>query len=159
MLVLGIDPGASTGWCVYDTQSGRAVWSSTTREAAIPDDLHDHERAAIERPRGYGPTRPQVVDCAWIAGVLSATVAHRTGVQVVPIERKDVRRQLTEATLGVVSVRTDATAWAALCLTHGGDQAGKRGGKLHGVKSHERAALALAYAYARRYGWLDELPF
>lgn len=45
-------------------------------------------------------------------------------------------------------VRDDKTSWQALQVLHGGDKAAKKGGPLHGVKSHQRAALAAVIAWA-----------
>lgn len=164
MRVLGIDPGATSGWCIYDTD-GRVLGAGCFVDDIVPHDeptvtlWQTADRCVIERPRGYGPTRPQVVDCAWVAGRLSLLVQDATGRMVNPMERKDVRKQLQLATLGTVRVTNDASAWAALLLIHGGDDAGKKGGALHGVKSHARAALAVSVAYARLNAWLDDLPF
>jgi predicted secreted protein len=68
---------------------------------------------------------------------------------VLELTRREVKLALSEATQRDVVVTDDATAWAALKLLHG-DLCDKKGGALHGVKAHERAALAVAVAFALR---------
>jgi Holliday junction resolvasome RuvABC endonuclease subunit len=149
-LVLGVDPGATTGWCVYDDYTRCVVESGTFQGDAI--DSSDAwswtwkvGSIVIERPVAHGPTRPQVVECARTEGILFATL-RREGLRVLELTRLQVKQALTIATHGEVQVRNDATAWAALKLLHGGDGCDKRGGALHGVKAHGRAALAVAVA-------------
>lgn len=147
-VILGIDPGARTGWALYDSAARRVLAAGMFEEHLRSPEFTAAESRAevivIERPMGYGPTYPQVVDAAWIAGQLAA----HCGAQ--PITRRDIKRILTAATQRDVVVKDDASAWAALKLVHGGDDAAKKGGCLHGVRSHERAALAVAVAWALR---------
>lgn len=161
MRILGIDPGATTGWCLYDT-AGHVVDCGTFREAdflAIPGTVFGKVDAAVlERPVAHGPTRPQVVDCAWIAGQLWRDAQGILGRERCHLlTRLDVRQRLTAATHGVARVVNDSTAWAALVLLHGeGSDRKPRtrkgvvvepGGPLGMVTSHARAALAVAYAW------------
>lgn len=153
MNILAIDPGATTGWVVYDATAGRVSAAGCFLEhlAEFPAATSGGpiEVVAIERPRGYGPTRPQLVECGIVFGRLVERMASIYGAtRIQEILRLDVCKQLSAATHGEVRVRNDATAWAALLLLHGGDQAAKKGGPLHGVKSHARAALAVAVACA-----------
>lgn len=152
MRVLGIDPGMTTGWCLYDASERRVVAAGNFREA-IPDvnmPEHGYDTVVIERPKGYGPTRPQLVECGIVAGDLfrriADTVPYREPEWML---RLDVCKALSEATHGEVRVRNDATAWAALKLLHG-ENCDKKGGALYGVKSHARAALAVSVAWALR---------
>jgi hypothetical protein len=149
MKILGIDPGATTGWCVYDTEARRVIASAHLASFEMPPlDLPCRpDYAVLERPRGYGPTRPQVVDCAYVAGRLVERVQRELYLDVHELERREICRRLSDAMHGTVNVRNDATAWAALLALHGGDGAAKKGGPLHGVRSHERAALAVAFAW------------
>lgn len=160
MRVLGIDPGATTGWCLYtDTDGGRfAQAQGMFREAEMTPEFAIARRNAdvvvLERPVAHGPTRPQVVDCAWFAGKIAAM----TGA--ITMTRLEIRQTLTAATHGVVTVRNDATAWAAVVLLHGdgSDRKPKRrkgvvveaGGPLGEVTAHARAALAVAVAFVLR---------
>jgi hypothetical protein len=144
--ILGVDPGETTGWAVYNTLSRRVEQSGQFATYLLPliaASLADAcDRIVIERPVAHGPTRPQVVECAWIAGRLIERLGRRCEERT----RLDVKKALTAATHGEVVVRNDATAWAALLLLHGGAADAKKNGPLHGVRAHERAALAVAYA-------------
>ena len=169
-LLCGIDPGEKTGWCLYDPDARRVVRACTMPVAAQPPMEFFYGCPAptrqinfsIERPKGYGVTFPDVVECGITYGMLWERLA------VHPCEwiyRRDVCRILSDATNGEVRVRNDSTAWAALCLLHG-DGADKKpktkkgvvvepGGPLAGVRSHERAALAVAVAcYIKKGGKL-----
>lgn len=150
MLILGLDPGATSGWVLYDAEAKRVVDCGTFKETNAPQELVDdlrHDYCVIERPVAYGPTRPQVVDCAWHAGQLAIVM------QAIPMTRREVKQLLTEATNRDVRVVDDASAWAALVLLHGegSDQKPtkkREGGCIGRVTSHERAALALVVAWA-----------
>lgn len=148
MRVLGIDPGDRTGWAVYDDTTRRVARAGTVDGTAIPwADIGPVDVIAIERPEAYGPARPQVVDCAWTAGAIWADAAHHAE-SVVALTRRRVVRIVSDA-LGA-QVRGDAQVWRALCDLHGGAKvAAAKGGPLHGVTSHARAALAVAYAAAQ----------
>lgn len=152
MKILAIDPGSKTGWCVYESETRRVIESGTSADieviAEAPRDGIDF--VVIERPKGYGPTRPQLVDCGYVCGYIVGALESAPGcVDVEQLTRLEVCKALTEATHGEVRVRNDATAWAALKLLHG-DGCDKKGGALHGVRAHERAALAVAVAWALR---------
>jgi len=151
--VLGIDPGNATGWCCYDIIAHRVTASGHFPEDQVPAPTAVPEwgnclDVVLERPVAHGPTYPQVVDCAWFAGSLARLFRMRCdpGFFHVLI-RRDIKRILTDATAGDVRVKNDATAWAALKLLHGGEASAKKGGCLYGVKSHSRAALAVAVAW------------
>jgi hypothetical protein len=76
--------------------------------------------------------------------------------------RIEVKKILSAATHGEIIVRNDSTAWAALKLLHGDgcDKKPRRkkgqivdpGGCIGNVKSHERAALAVAVAWWLKSG-------
>lgn len=162
-MILAIDPGATSGWCVYDTAMRRAVASGQFTE-------HHHDFSAyqgritdvvIERPKGQGPTRPQMVDCGITFGRLMQWASCKwPPSRVHELLRYEVKSILSAATHGEVHVRNDATAWAALVLLHGEGSGTKPrsrkgqvidpGGSIGIVKSHERAALAVAVAWALR---------
>ena len=151
MKILGVDPGETTGWCVYDGLAGRVTASGMFEKFYLPHvnatpDFWKQEQVAIERPVAHGPTRPQVVECARIEGRIVQSLELRYGsARVYEITRREVKSCLTAATNKDVVVTDDATAWAALKLLHG-EGCDKKGGALYGVKSHGRAALAVAYA-------------
>lgn len=167
MKVLGIDPGDTTGWCVYDSENREVVAAGCSRGleawAEIDRWLAHVDAVAIERPRGYGATYPQVVEAGYVCGYLVASIlAAPVAPEPVEIVRREVCRLLTDAVDGAVRVKNDSTAWAALCELHGGagvaDLKPKRrkgvvvesGGPLGEVRSHARAALAVAVAFSLR---------
>lgn len=157
MNIMGIDPGATTGWCLYDAIRGRALASGQFPGADVSLEMREQSRNAsvfvIERPMGYGPTYPQVVDAAWYGGQLATLCS----ASAAPITRREIKAILTEATQGDVRVKDDATAWAALKLLHGGESSAKKGGPLYGIKAHERAALAVAVAFAIKQASVTEV--
>lgn len=163
-IILGIDPGTTTGWCIYDEDKQTAI-------AAGQFDEHHTDFAnytglvtdvVIERPKGQGPTRPQVVECGITFGRIIEWASrkwHPTHVH--EMLRYDIKSILSSATHGEIHVKNDATAWAALVLLHG-DGSGVKprsrkgevvdvGGCIGIVKSHERAALAAAVAWSLKY--------
>lgn len=152
MRILGIDPGTVSGWCVYDSTERIVRGSGTFPEWQLPPwakSIASSEHVVIERPKGYGPTRPQVVECGYIAGRLHEILRRYVDVgMVTELTRLEVCKALAGEVHGVIRVRNDATAWAALLEMHGGAEAAKKGGPLAGVKSHGRAALAAAVARA-----------
>ena len=168
--ILAIDPGMTTGWVFYDSIYHRVYDHGQFREHLhdIPREALFHaEHVVIEKPVAHGATRPQVVDCAFIAGHLCGQLDTESG-DVELMTRREVCKILTDACSLPTKdrVRNDATAWAALKMLHGPDcdkrprvKAGKvvePGGCLGTVKSHERAALAVAVAYALQCGQFEE---
>lgn len=157
-LLCGIDPGERTGWCLYDPDARRVVRACTVTQADWPDldfFTKDTLHFAVERPKGYGPTRPQLVECGIVFGQVWGRLCG-DNLRAEWLDRREVCMILSDATNGEVRVKNDSTAWAALCLLHG-DGADKKpkvhkgvvvepGGPLAGVRSHERAALAVAVA-------------
>lgn len=148
MRILGIDPGATTGWCIYDSDAKIAVASGECEgpdlDIVAIEDAHLVDFAVIEEPFAHGPTRPEVVECAKVFARLDERVSQQMKTHC--ISRHETRRRLQLATHGVVRVANDATVWAAIKLLHG-DGCDKKGGSLYGVKSHARAALAAAVAF------------
>lgn len=158
MRILALDPGATSGWCLYDRDVRRVLEAGKFRGedfASIPIRDLSPDRIVLERPVAHGPTRPQVVDCAWVAGQLWRDCQNAIGPdRASHLTRLQVKQALTKATLGEVRVVNDATAWAALRLLHGGEGCDRKKTKKHpagpigNVTSHERAALAVAVAFA-----------
>lgn len=161
MRILGIDPGATTGWVTYDADHKAVIRAGQFRghELDIPEAaMWDADTIVIERPEAYGATRPQVVECAFIAGHLCGEIRQMDLVQ--QLTRRQVCKILTDACSLPTEdrVRNDATAWAALKLLHGPNsdrrprvrdgQVVEPGGAIGMVRSHERAALAVAVAWS-----------
>lgn len=172
-MILGIDPGATTGWCLYDPTAKRVVDANQFRGHAcdIPADVFCvANRIVVERPEAHGATRPQVVECAYttgrLVGWLEVEWFRESGCLLVhEMTRREVCKILTDAaSLDTRDrVKNDSTAWSVLKLLHGGEGSDKKprvkkgevvapGGPIGGVKSHERAALAVAVAFAVREG-------
>lgn len=147
--ILGIDPGATTGWCEYRSNTRSVVSSCQTEKSTIPTLDWATDVFVIEKVVPHGASYPQVVEAAWIGGEIVGYLRGRGRIPF-PITRMEVRQTLQEAVHGTVKVKDDKTVWAALLALHGGDRAAKKGGALHGVRSHERAALAVAVAWALR---------
>lgn len=163
MIVLGVDPGATTGWCVYDAVARRVVTSGQFPEHKcdiLGCDGPEFDVVVIERPKGQGPTRPQVVECGITFGRLAAMFEAAAHCPVEELLRYEVKSILSAATHGEIHVKNDSTAWASLVLLHGdgsGSKARTRkgeivelAGRIGGVTSHERAALAVAVAWSIR---------
>ena len=149
MKLLGVDPGATTGWCLYDEVARRVVAAGQfpSHEVNLPVEAFGADIVVIERPVAHGPTRPAVVECAYTAGRLFEAMLRDWEDGVHELTRREVKLALTAATQRDVVVTDDATAWAALKLLHGGEGCDKKGMALHGVKAHERAALAVVVAW------------
>ena len=148
MRILGIDPGVTTGWCLYDSTRACVIRAGEFPGFQFPEPtewLAEVDVAVIERPKGYGPTRPQLVDCGYVAGRIVGELRQLEAVR--ELTRLEVCKSLTAAMSGEVRCRNDSTVWAALLHLHGGELAVKKGGPLYGVKAHARAALAVAFVW------------
>lgn len=145
MRILGIDPGATTGYVVYDTDAKRVVayGEFEGHDAVAVWCAPEIEIVTVERLVPHGASYPQVVEASYTAGRLVQKFASNAR----ELKRTEVRRILQDATHGAIKVRDDKTVWAALVEIHGGAAATEKGGPLHGVKSHARAALAVAVAW------------
>ncbi len=150
MRVLGVDPGMTTGWVIWDDEARRVIDSGEFPEHHAEPEmlryLHDGKtKIVVERPVGQGATRPTMVDC----GITSGILWQRLGVFSEPdwITRHEVKKRLTRATLKEPTVVNDTTCRQAM-RTLFGEDAFKKGKPLYGVTgSHRLAALAVAVAY------------
>lgn len=151
MNILGIDPGATTGWCVYCTKRRSVVahgfYEGQDTVILMPG-ASVAEVAVVERLVPHGASYPQVVESAYVAGHIAGEL--RPAIRVHELKRSDVRRILQEATHGAVKVKDDKSVRAAVVLLHGGDSATEAGGCLDGVTRHVWAALAVAIAWHLR---------
>jgi hypothetical protein len=136
--ILGIDPGATIGLCVYDTETRRAVWADqyTALGAAMAGISYARlwkgaEVIGIERARIYGAGGASVANTieqvGWLLASLGASLPDnsaaivRCGGDVHTLERRAVVSALSAA-VGQ-SVKGDAGVWQALCTLHpGGSQ-------------------------------------
>lgn len=161
-LLCGVDPGEKTGWCLYDPNGKRVIEAGMTERyelsARMEIAVHDAEIVVIEsmiEPRAG--IYPQTVKSAIYEGRLHERIVNRRGIDDIELlSRHDAKLILTDATLNEVRAVDDKNVWRALCLLHG-DGADRKakvkkgvvvepGGPLAGVRSHERAALAVAVA-------------
>jgi hypothetical protein len=160
MIVLGIDPGKTTGWATYCTDDRRVLAAGTFPDWQVDIPSMHVNAVVIERPKGQGPTFPDVVEAGIAFGWLLRW-AEQKWSRLAWLYRYDVKRILRDATLGEVNPTNDATVWAALKLLHGEGCDRKpskkcpEGGAIGRDKSHERAALAVAVACAHREGVLS----
>lgn len=148
MRILGIDPGATTGWCVYDTDTRRVVARGLYEghdTVVLQPSGSVANVAVLERLVPHGASYPQVVESAYVAGRIAGEL--RPALPVYELTRAEVRRTLQDATHGAVKVKDDKSVRAAVVLLHGGESATETGGCLHGVTSHVWAALAVAVAW------------
>lgn len=159
MILLGIDPGKTTGWCAYDVEARTVIEGGEFPEhlVAWQGTMTKADAIVIERPRVFPGSPPAMGDCCITAGILwhKLMTLHRR----VPlwITRDEVRKRLTKATYGTIHVVNDATTWAALKQVHGGEDSAKKArvkkgkivapaGAIGSITSHARAALAAAVA-------------
>ena len=133
MIIIGIDPGATIGICVYDTTAGRALFSAEHSDVkqAAPEVfrlLHEckAEAIGIERARIYGIGGNEVANTIEQVGWLLALFAARLpgsadaivdcGDNVWTVERRAVVKALT-ADVGQ-TVLKDGGVWGALKALH-----------------------------------------
>lgn len=164
MRILAIDPGATTGWCVYlgDTKrvAARGQFEGFDINAVLPEAAAADAIVVESLRKAHANAYPTTVESAYICGRIVERLEVR-GIVVHELLRIDIKRTLTDATLGEIRVKNDKTAWLALVMLHGGvgcDRKPRRkkgvvvdeGGPLGGVTGHERAALACAVAWLLR---------
>lgn len=133
MIVIGIDPGATIGLCVYDTTAGRVLFSAQHRDPAEAVDhamhltvVHKAQAIGIERARIYGAGGASVANTieqvGWLLGRFQASLpAGSEAIQQCDwlrwtVERRAVVKALS-AEMGE-SVKGDAGVWQALCRLH-----------------------------------------
>ena len=156
MILLGIDPGATTGWVHYCADQRKVLAAGNFRGDDLPEAVwkpgYTIEHAIIESlVPARGNIFPAVVDSAVTQGHIERQLIHRPH----RMTRLEVKQTLTEAVLREPVVKDDKTAWQALVALHGPGSDQKRTkdrqeGCIGLVTGHERAALAVAVAWAIR---------
>lgn len=134
MIVIGIDPGATIGLCVYDTTAGKAMYSGqyrnlleVTHYVGAVRQAHVVRAIGIERARIYGAGGASVANTieqvGWLLASLGAGLPPGTeaiqecGARLVyTLERRAVVKALSTE-MGE-SVKGDAGVWQALCRVH-----------------------------------------
>lgn len=160
MLILGLDPGATTGWCLYDTEGRRVIDCGTFERWYCADMANAISRNKVEHViiESVVPARggiyPQTVEAALIQGHLEEFIECRLVNAPHRMTRGDIRKTLSTAVHRDPVVVNDKTAWQALAILHGPGsdrrttKKGGPGGSIGDVASHERAALAVTVAWA-----------
>lgn len=170
--IIGVDPGATTGLVCYHPDTHRvemarslitSALDSASSFAALGRVLAEWKgvlidakvHVVLEQPRGYGATRPEVVDSAFVAGLAFAAARAYPEWACITLERRHVTAQLSIATRHAIRVTNDKTAWQAVKLLHGLDPVARlpRDHTLASVKDHERAALAVVVSYSTLVGY------
>lgn len=163
MTIIAVDPGQTSGWVAYDEQQRRIVACGHFPRHHIPQELLDRVLwvrspvvfESLEQPRGG--IYPAVVLAAIDEGRMREQVLAMTGIEPQCISRHDVKKILSLAVHNEPVVRDDKTTWQALVALHGEGSDQKRtksheAGCIGLATSHERAALAVAVAWAIRQG-------
>lgn len=161
MLILGIDPGTTSGWCVYDDVEKRPVASGEFVGTAPTfvgfRGTLDH--VVLERPVGQGATRPNMINEAINYGLMLAWCrAKWEPDRLHELPRYRIKSTLTALTMGEISCRNSRDVRQALVMLHG-ENSDKRARRKKGVEvtepgalgrlvgEHEWAALAAAVAW------------
>ena len=145
MRILGVDPGVTTGWVIFDTAT-----RTVTDSGEFPD-YHitltsDADVCVVEKPVGQGPTRPTMVENGITSGIIWERLSYGDNLAKW-ITRLDVKKTLSEATYREPVVVNDTTVRAAMKVLFGAD-AFKKGQPLYGVTgTHRLAALAVCVAW------------
>jgi len=159
MNILAIDPGSTTGWCLYDTLARTVLDSGQFQNWMHSEEcwnaLQRSHRVVIESVLpAHGNIFPDTVATALYQGRLEERLSIPVDGRVT---RLQVKKTLTEACHREPVVRDDKTVWQALVVLHGPGSDVKptkkrEGGCIGRVTSHERAALAVAVAWAMTNG-------
>ena len=166
MKIIGFDPGATTGFAVYDSTERRLIACGHFPRHQFSTDAWDHVLwsadgktpvvfESLEQPRGN--IFPAVVLAAIDEGRMREQVLASTGIEPHCISRHEVKQVLSAAVHNEPYCKTDKDVWAALVVLHGEGSDQKRtksheAGCIGLATSHERAALAVAVAWAIRQG-------
>lgn len=159
--ILGIDPGAKTGWCTYDSER-RCVndsgWFETTL-VSWQGEITECDVIVIEKPRVFPGSPPNMGDACINSGILWHKLLTLFGRAPLWLTMNEIRSRLSRATHGEINARNNATVTAALRIVHGDDsdkrpkiKKGKvieEGGPIYVRNNHERDALAAAWACAQ----------
>lgn len=154
-MILALDPGnEQTGYVVFNEDT-RGVFTSGVKPNDMILDLiaewsAENCSCAIEMIASYGmPVGAEVFDtCVWIGRFVQQwtrcnewKLNHAAPVKLV--YRKDVKMHLCGQTKA-----KDSNIWQALLDKFGPVGTKKQPGSLYGVRSHARAALAVAVTFA-----------
>jgi hypothetical protein len=150
--ILALDPGTTqTGWVEYGGDNG-IIESGIMPNEQVLEMLKrahrpDYHCLAIEMIASYGMAvgREVFETCVWIGRFQQAWIEWPGGADVRLVYRRTVKLHLCE------SVKAkDTNIWQALVDKFGEPGTKKAPGGLYGVRSHARAALALAVTVAEQ---------
>ncbi len=139
-VILAIDPGPEqSGWVLWDHECGRVLKSGVAPNDVMLSIAKDETDIACEMIASYGmPVGAEVFEtCVWIGRFLQAT--HGSFKRIF---RRDVKLHLC----GNARAK-DNNVWQALVDRYGPPGTKKKPGALYGVRSHARAALAVAVTH------------
>lgn len=145
MIILALDPGTTqTGWCLYDTEGSDVQLFGVDDNSKIIELINDgdYDEVAIEMIASYGMAVGAEVfeTCVWIGRFVQCCA--NLNVRHKAIYRKDCKMFLCGT-----NKAKDANIRQAIIDMFGGIESTKKGGKLHGIKSHIWPALAVALTY------------
>lgn len=163
MTIIAVDPGATSGWVAYDEQQRRIVACGHFPRHHIPQELLDRVLwvrspvvfESLEEP--HANIFPATVLSAIDEGRMREQVLAVTGIEPQCISRHCVKQTLSKAVHNEPYCVTDSDVWKALRNLHGPGSDQKRTkardeGCIGLATSHERAALAVAVAWAIQQG-------
>lgn len=140
-IIYAIDPGPEqSGWVLWDHDRSDVIDSGVSPNEDIVKYLRQSRNDNVcEMIASYGmPVGAEVFEtCVWIGRFLEASAGDFTR-----IFRREVKLHLCNS-----AKAKDANIWQALVDRFGPPGTKAKPGKLYGVKSHARAALALAVTY------------
>lgn len=144
-MILALDPGtAQTGWCLYDR--GMVIGSGVKENSEMLEMVQAAQPPAIElavemiASYGMAVGREVFETCVWIGRFVQAWHSPQ---DVRLVYRRDVKLHLCGTTKA-----KDTNVWQALVDKLGAPGMKQAPGPTYGVKSHARAALAVAVTAA-----------
>jgi hypothetical protein len=143
--LLAVDPGTdASGYVLFDRAEQRVVESGVLPNDKMLEKCLLNYPLAIEMIASYGMSVGQEVfeTCVWIGRFMQAHEPYATD----RVYRRDVKLHLC----GTPRAK-DTNIWQALVDRFGPVGTKKAPGVLYGVKSHARAALALAVTWADQH--------
>lgn len=139
-MILAIDPGPEqSGWVLWSHKSSSVLESGVSDNDGLLHLVADQSDIAVEMIASYGmPVGAEVFEtCVWIGRFMQASRGGFTR-----IFRRDVKLHLC----GNARAK-DANVWQAIVDRYGPPGTKKKPGALYGVRSHARAALAVAITH------------
>lgn len=168
---MGVDPGATTGWCLWDSESKTvAACGEFAKHLCSVEFIVALDQTNLAVVEGFSDVHagiyPETVQPAVTCGRLLEFIERRD-IKCQEISRMETKRQLELAIRKEFRVLKDKDVWGALQLLHGPGSADKPrvkkgvevtpGGVLARVRDHARAALAVAVAWHHKFESIAEI--